>query len=72
METLVAGDQILLSDGGTEGRVNLSQLDTLFSGTTKTLTNKTISGSSNTLSNIGNSSLSNSVNRWFYIYKFRC
>ena len=59
--TLVAGDQILLSDGGTEGRVNLSQLDTLFSGTTKTLTNKTISGSSNTLSNIGNSSLSNSA-----------
>ena len=26
--TLVAGDQILLSDGGTEGRVTLSQLDT--------------------------------------------
>ena len=60
-QTLVAGDKILLSDGGTEGRVNLSQLDTLFSGTTKTLTNKTISGSSNTLSNIGNSSLSNSA-----------
>ena len=60
-QTLVAGDKILLSDGGTEGRVLLSQLDTLFSGTTKTLTNKTISGSSNTLSNIGNSSLSNSA-----------
>ncbi len=59
--TLVAGDKILLSDGGSEGRVLLSQLDTLFSGTTKTLTNKTISGSSNTLSNIGNSSLSNSA-----------
>ena len=28
--------------------------------TTKTLTNKTISGSANTLSNIGNSSLTNS------------
>ena len=27
----------MLSDGGTEGRVLLSQLDTLFSGTTKTL-----------------------------------
>ena len=40
--TLVAGDQILASDGGTEGRVTLSQLDTLFSGTTKTLTNKTL------------------------------
>ena len=60
-QTLLAGDKILLSDGGTEGRVLLSQLDTLFSGTTKTLTNKTISGSSNTLSNIGNSSLSNSA-----------
>ena len=96
--TLVAGDQILLSDGGTEGRVTLSQLDTLFSATSKTLTNKTlttpvissisntgtitlptstdtlvgrattdtltnktISGASNTLSNIGNSSLSNSA-----------
>src|SRR6056300_1079331 len=40
--TLVAGDQIILSDGGTEGRVTLSQLDTLFSGTTQTLTNKTL------------------------------
>ena len=97
--TLATGDKILLSDGGSEGRVLLSQLDTLFSGTTKTLTNKTltapvissitnnsntltlpttadtivgrattdtltnktISGSSNTLSNIGNSSLTNSA-----------
>ena len=97
--TLVATDKLLISDGGTEGRVNLSQLDTLFSGTTQTLTNKTltapvissitnnsntltlpttadtivgrattdtltnktISGASNTLSNIGNSSLSNSA-----------
>ena len=97
--TLAVGDKLLLSDGGSEGRVLLSQLDTLFSGTTKTLTNKTltspvissitnnsntltlpttadtilgrattdtltnktISGSSNTLSNIGNSSLSNSA-----------
>ena len=58
--TLAAGDKILISDGGTEGRALLSQVDTLFSGTSKTLTNKTISGSSNTLSNIGNSSLSNS------------
>ena len=58
--TLAAGDKLLVSDGGTEGRALLSQVDTLFSGTSKTLTNKTISGSSNTLSNIGNSSLSNS------------
>ena len=40
--TLEVGDKILLSDGGTEGRVLLSQLDTLFSGTAKTLTNKTL------------------------------
>ena len=59
-QTLVATDKLLVSDGGTEGRINLSQIDTLFTGTTQTLTNKTISGSSNTLSNIGNSSLTNS------------
>ena len=59
--TLATGDKFLISDGGTEGRATLAQLDTLFSGTSKTLTNKTISGSSNTLSNIGNSSLSNSA-----------
>ena len=59
-QTLVATDKLLVSDGGTEGHINLSQIDTLFTGTTQTLTNKTISGSSNTLSNIGNSSLTNS------------
>ena len=59
------GDKILVSDGGTEGRALLSQVDTLFSGTTKTLTNKTISGSANTLSNIVNKWYS-SVNRWSY------
>ena len=58
--TLATTDQLLVSDGGTEGRVTLAQLDTLFISTTQTLTNKTISGSSNTLSNIGNSSLTNS------------
>ena len=47
--TLVAGDQILLSDGGTEGRVTLSQIDTLFKDTTQTLTNKTINTASNTI-----------------------
>lgn len=58
--TLSTTDQILASDGGTEGRVLLSQLDTLFTSTTQTLTNKTIDASSNTLSNIANSSLTNS------------
>ena len=60
-QTLVAGDKILLSDGGTEGRVLLSQLDTLFSGTTKTLTNKTIAAGSNTISGLTNSNLSGSA-----------
>ena len=39
----------MLSNGGTEGRVNLSQLDTLFKDTTQTLTNKTINSDSNTI-----------------------
>ena len=47
--TLVASDLLLLSDGGTEGRVTLSQLDTLFSGTSKTLSNKTFDLDANTL-----------------------
>ena len=59
--TLVAGDQILLSDGGTEGRVTLSQLDTLFSSTSKTLTGKTIAAGSNTISGLTNSNLSGSA-----------
>ena len=59
--TLAAGDKILLSDGGSEGRVLLSQLDTLFSGTSKTLTNKTIAAGSNTISGLTNSNLSGSA-----------
>ena len=47
--TLVASDLLLLSDGGTEGRVTLSQVDTLFKGTTQTLTNKTFDLDANTL-----------------------
>jgi hypothetical protein len=47
--TLAATDLLLASDGGTEGKVTLSQLDTLFKSTTQTLTNKTISGSNNTI-----------------------
>ena len=44
-----ASDLLLISDGGTEGKVTLSQLDTLFSGTSKTLTNKTFDLDANTL-----------------------
>jgi hypothetical protein len=47
--TLATTDLLLLSDGGTEGRVTLAQLDTLFSDTSKTLTNKSIDLGSNTL-----------------------
>ena len=47
--TLVASDLLLISDGGTEGRVTLSQVDTLFKGTTQTLTNKSIDLDSNTI-----------------------
>ena len=59
--TLAASDKLLISDGGTEGRALLSQVDTLFSGTTNTLTNKTISGSANTLSNIATTSLTGTI-----------
>lgn len=51
-----------LQGGGTSGAVTLA-IDTTVTAdlsTAQTLTNKTISGSSNTLSNIGNSSLTNS------------
>ena len=58
--TLAVGDKFLVSDGGTEGRALLSQIDTLFTSTAQTLTNKTIAGSANTISAIANSSLTNS------------
>ena len=59
--TLAASDQFMVSDGGTEGRATLSQIQAAIKDTTATLTNKTISGSSNTISNIANSSLTNSA-----------
>jgi hypothetical protein len=59
--TLVAGDQILISDGGTEGRATLSQIDTLFTSTSQTLTNKTINADNNTITNIGPSELSDTA-----------
>ena len=40
--TLAVGDKFLVSDGGTEGRALLSQVDTLFASTTQTLSNKTL------------------------------
>ena len=47
--TLVASDLFLVSDNGTEGRATLSQIDTLFTSTTQTLTNKSIDLDANTL-----------------------
>ena len=58
--TVASGDRVVYNDNGTMVQVDVDDIDTYFSATTKTLTNKTISGSSNTLSNIGNSSLTNS------------
>ena len=59
--TLATTDQLLASDGGTEGRITLAQIDTLFTSTTQTLTNKTIDADNNTLSNIGDSELSSGI-----------
>jgi hypothetical protein len=47
--TLAANDLFLVSDNGTEGRATLSQIDTLFTSTTQTLTNKSIDLDANTL-----------------------
>ena len=47
--TLTTSDLFLVSDNGTEGRATLSQVDTLFTSTTQTLTNKSIDLDANTL-----------------------
>ena len=57
---VAGGDGIVTNDDGTMRQTTVDTFDTYLAATTKTLTNKTISGSANTLSNIGNSSLSNS------------
>jgi hypothetical protein len=57
--TLAATDKLAFSDGGTEKYLLLSQIDTLFTGTTQTLTNKTfdVDGTGNSLSNIANANI---------------
>ena len=57
---VAGGDGIVTNDDGTMRQTTVDTFDTYLAATTKTLTNKTISGSANTLSNIGNSSLTNS------------
>ena len=56
--TLASSDLFLVSDGGTEGRATLAQIQAAIKDTTATLTNKSISGSANTLSNIPISAIS--------------
>lgn len=58
--TLIDSDLFLVSDGGTEGRATLSQIQSAIKDVSATLTNKTLSGDSNTITNIANSSLTNS------------
>ena len=58
---VAGGDGIVTNDNGTMRQTTTDTFDTYLAQTTKTLTNKTISGADNTLSNIGNSSLSNSA-----------
>ena len=57
--TVADADRVVLNDNGTMVQAAVTDLDTYFSATSKTLTNKSISGSDNTLTNIPNSALSN-------------
>jgi len=60
-QTLTVTDLLIASDGGTEGRITLSQLDTLFKGTTQILTNKSIDSDNNTITNIVNADIKSSA-----------
>ena len=50
-------DLFLVSDGGTEGRATLAQISAGIKATAETLTNKSISGGTNTLSAIPTSAI---------------
>lgn len=58
--TLASSDGVVVNDGGTMKQVLVDDFDVYGASTTRTLTNKTINGPDNTLTNIANSSLSNS------------
>ena len=60
-QTLASSDQLMVSDGGTEGRATLGQIDAAIKDVSTTLTNKSIDASSNTITNITNSMLSGSA-----------
>jgi len=58
--TIADSDKFPISDGGTEKFIVATQISSYVDTKSGTLSNKSISGSSNTFSNIGNSSLTNS------------
>lgn len=58
--TLTSNDGVVVNDGGTMKQVLVDDFDVYGASTSRTLTNKTINGPDNTLTNIANSSLSNS------------
>jgi len=60
-QTLVAGDQFMVSDDGAEGRATLSQIDAAIKDVTTTLTNKTLAAGSNTITGLTNTNLSGSA-----------
>jgi len=75
--TVASGDRLVLNDAGTMVQIDVDDLDTYFSGTTKTLTNKTVAASQVTeisgltadegaqLENIGSTTIS--ANQWGYL-----
>ena len=78
--TVASGDRLVLNDAGTMVQIDVDDLDTYFSGTTKTLTNKTVAASQVTeisgltavegaqLENIGSTTIS--ATQWGYLGAF--
>jgi hypothetical protein len=58
--TLADSDKFPISDGGTEKYILVSQISSYVDSKSGTLSNKTLSGNSNTITDIANSSLTNS------------
>jgi len=58
--TITDSDKLAISDSGTEKYILASQISSYVDSKSGTLANKTLSGDSNTITNIANSSLTNS------------
>lgn len=58
--TIADSDKLAISDSGTEKYILASQISSYVDSKSGTLSNKTLSGSSNTITDIANSSLTNS------------